>query len=48
MKWENTLSTKLISVITMSLYFELLYEKEQGKAMQFKETLALGVSYRLF
>lgn len=48
MKWENTLSTKLISVITMSLYFELLYEKEQDKDLQFKETLALGVSYRLF
>ncbi|MBM4399351.1 MAG: DUF3078 domain-containing protein [Candidatus Cloacimonetes bacterium] len=47
-KWENTLSTKLWSVITMSLIFDVIYEREQVKEIQYKETLALGVSYQLF
>jgi hypothetical protein len=46
--WENTLSTKLFSVITASLYFQLKYEREEDKELQYKETLGMGVSWNLF
>jgi len=47
-KWENSLSTKLWQVVTLSLLFDMIYEREQVKALQYKEILALGVSYQLF
>ncbi len=48
LSWEHSLSTKLFSVVTASLYLQLLYEKEQDSAVQLKETLGMGVSWQLF
>jgi hypothetical protein len=48
MTWEHSINTKLWSIVSLNFYFELLYEKEQAKALQYKETLGLGVSYQLF
>ncbi|MFO7659879.1 MAG: DUF3078 domain-containing protein [Candidatus Cloacimonadaceae bacterium] len=46
--WENSLSTRLFSVITASLYFQLKYEKEEVAELQYQETLGMGVSWNLF
>jgi len=48
LNWQTTLSAKLWSVVTMSLYFELKYEKQEDTELQFKEIFGLGISYRLF
>jgi hypothetical protein len=45
--WENTLGMKLYGLLTIGLYVETLYDKEQSKKAQFKETLGLGFSYQL-
>jgi hypothetical protein len=45
--WENTVGMKLYGAFTIGLYMELLYDKEQEKRTQFKETLGLGFSYQL-
>jgi hypothetical protein len=45
--WENTLGMKMFKALSLSLYFELIYNKEQEKAVQFKETLGLGFSFQL-
>jgi hypothetical protein len=45
--WENTLGMKLYGLLTIGLYVETLYDKEQKKNVQFKETLGLGFSYQL-
>jgi hypothetical protein len=47
MTWENTLGMKMFKALSLSLYFELMYNKEQEKALQFKETLGLGFSFQL-
>lgn len=46
--WEHSLSTKLWSIVTLSLDLKFLYDKELDKKTQYKETLALGVTYQLF
>jgi hypothetical protein len=45
--WENTMGMKLYGALTLGLYMELLYDKEQDKRAQFKETLGLGFTYQL-
>jgi hypothetical protein len=46
--WEHNLGLKLIGALTLNLYLQLLYEKEQVAELQFKETMGLGFSYNLF
>ena len=48
LNWEHNLGVKLYGAISLNLYMQLLYEKEQIDEMQFKETLGLGFSYNLF
>lgn len=48
LNWENTLSLKVWKTISLNLYFQLLYEKEQIAELQFKETMGVGFSYILF
>ncbi|HNX37189.1 MAG TPA: DUF3078 domain-containing protein [Candidatus Cloacimonadota bacterium] len=48
MNWEHSLGMKLYKAISINLYLQLLYEKEQVNEIQFKETLGLGLSYNLF
>lgn len=46
--WEHTLSAAITKLLQVQLFLEFQYDKEIDKAMRFKETLALGLSYRLF
>lgn len=46
--WENTLSVAVAKYVTVSLYAQLLYDKEISKGGRFKETLSLGLTYKMF
>ncbi len=46
--WENTVSVSVAKYVTVSLYSQLLYDKEISKKGRFKETLSLGLTYKLF
>jgi len=46
--WENTVSVSVAKYVTVSLYAQLLYDKEIDKKGRFKETLSLGLTYKLF
>lgn len=45
--FESTLTAAVSKLISVSLYAQLLYDKEIDKRARFKETLALGFVYRL-
>ncbi len=46
--WENILSSSITKYLTVNLYIQFLYDKQIDKKGRFKETLALGLTYRLF
>ncbi|MCK4304857.1 MAG: DUF3078 domain-containing protein [Candidatus Eisenbacteria sp.] len=46
--WENTLSASVSKYIQVSLFAELLYDKEVDLRGRFREVLGLGVAYKLF
>ncbi|MGB2979799.1 MAG: DUF3078 domain-containing protein [Candidatus Zixiibacteriota bacterium] len=46
--WENNVSVAVARYVTVSLYIQLLYDKEIAKKGRFKETLSLGLTYKLF
>jgi hypothetical protein len=46
--WENNLSIFISKYVIVSLYTQLLYDKEINKKGCFKETLSLGLAYKLF
>jgi hypothetical protein len=46
--WENTISVSVSKYVNVSLYNQLLYDKEVSKKGRFKETLSLGIVYKLF
>jgi hypothetical protein len=46
--WENILSAAVTKHIVFVLYVQLLYDKEVDLAGRFKETLGLGLTYKLF
>jgi hypothetical protein len=46
--WENTVSVSVAKYVTVSLYAQLLFDKEISKKGRFKETLSLGLTYKLF
>jgi len=46
--FENTLSASISEYIQMTFFLELLMDKEIDEDMRFRETLGLGVSYKLF
>jgi len=46
--WENKLSATIVKYVTVSLYMQLLYDKEIALSGRFKETLAMGLTYKLF
>jgi len=48
LNWENTVSLSVAKYVTVSLYTQLLYDKEIAKKGRFKETLSLGLTYKLF
>ena len=45
--WENTLVADITSLVMVNLYVQLLYDKEIDSAMRFKETLSLGLTFKL-
>ena len=45
--WENTFSAAVSKIISVSLYTQVLYDKDIDKRARFKETLALGFTYRM-
>ena len=48
MNWQHDVDISLTSLINLKLYFQLLYNEMDIDEVQFKETLGLGLSYKLF
>jgi len=46
--WENRISASVAKYVTVSLYTQLLYDKELDLRGRFKQTLALGITYKMF
>ena len=46
--WENRVSASVAKYVTVSLYSQLLYDKEITFKGRFKQTLALGITYKMF
>jgi len=46
--WENTISASVIKYVTVSLYVQFLYDKQIEKKGRFKQTLGLGLTYKMF
>jgi hypothetical protein len=46
LNWDNSLRASLTSVLQVSLGWQLLYDREIHAGGRFKETLALGLSYK--
>jgi hypothetical protein len=44
--WDNILRANLTSILQVSLAWQLLYDKEISRGGRFRETLALGFSYK--
>jgi hypothetical protein len=44
--WENIFNANISQYIMVSLYMQLLYDKQIDLAGRFKQTLALGVTYK--
>jgi hypothetical protein len=45
--WENTITAAVSKIISVSLYTQVLYDKDIDKRARFKETLALGFVFRM-
>lgn len=48
LNWEHTLTTRIWSVINAVLFFEMVYEKEEDRSLQYRQTLGLGVFFQLY
>ncbi len=48
MDWEHILTAQLTTLLNMNLYFQLIYDERVIDETQFKETLGLGFTYKLF
>ena len=46
--WENIFSASITKYLTVNLYLQFLYDKEVDLKGRLKETLALGLTYKLF
>lgn len=46
--WENIASAKLIGLVNVNFYMQLLYDKQIVDEFRMKQTLGLGLSYQLF
>lgn len=45
--WETQINASLTKVLTVSFYTQVLYDKEISRKGRFKETLALGLTFKL-
>ena len=48
MDWVHNIDVSLTKLVYLKLYVQLLYNKMQSEDIQFKETLGLGLNYKLF
>lgn len=46
--WENTINARLTRIISVQFYTQVLYDKQISKKSRFKETLGLGLSYKIW
>lgn len=46
--WENRLNANVSKYIVVSLYTQLLYDKQIDLRGRFKETLAMGITYNIY
>lgn len=47
-RWENTLTAKVTTLINVNFNFLLIYEKDQSIKTQIREALQLGFAYNIF
>jgi len=45
--WENILSASVTKIVAVSLYTQVLYDKEISKKGRFKETVAIGFVFKM-
>lgn len=45
--WENKFTASISKYVVVSLYAQLLYDKQTSKKGRFKETLSFGLTYKL-
>lgn len=45
--WENTLNASVTKILTVSLYTQLLYDKEVSKRGRIKQTVSIGIVVKL-
>ena len=45
--WENIFSASITKYLMVNLYVQLLYDKEVDLGMRFKQTLSMGLTYRV-
>jgi hypothetical protein len=45
--WENTFTASIAKYLMVNLYLQLLYDKEVDLGARFKQTLSLGVTYKV-
>jgi len=45
--WENAITATVSKYVKVSLYIQLLYDKQISKKGRLKQTLSLGISYKL-
>ena len=48
MNWEHILSATVAKYIQVNLYFQLMYDKQIDAGVRVKETLGMGLTYKLF
>lgn len=46
--WENSIAAQITKFVQVTFYTQLLYDKQISKKGRLKETLALGVTYKMF
>jgi len=45
--WENKFTASISKYVVVSIYTQLLYDKQTSKKGRFKETLSFGLTYKL-
>jgi len=45
--WENTFTASISKFLMVNLYVQLLYDREIARGGRFKQTLSLGLTYKL-
>jgi hypothetical protein len=45
--FENIFTSNITKYITVNLYVQMLYDRQIDHAARFKQTLALGLTYKL-